>query len=405
MISDYFLMAWKSLKHRGVRSWLTMLGIFIGIAAVVALISLGQGLETAVTGQFSSLSVDTLTLQNKGSGFGPPGSSVAQKLTDNDVEIVESITGVEMAVPRYVRVIQLNYNDISGFNYASNLPKEDNRLQMVYGSFNIEAEEGDLLRAGERGKVLLGSDVAKSKRYDKELRVGSKINIEGELFKVSGILKPTSSFQVNTVILIPEEDMKDILNIEDNYDLIAIKVVDKNEVSYVAEKIEEELRSDRDEDIGEESFSVQTPLQALSSVNTILNIINIIVVGIALISLFVGGVGITNTMYTSVIERKKEIGVMKAVGAKNEDVLKVFLIESGVLGLVGGIIGAIIGLGLAFGAASAANNFFGDNIIQVAISWPLLIGAIGFSFFVGIISGTLPARQASKLNVVDALRN
>jgi putative ABC transport system permease protein len=135
-----------------------------------------------------------------------------------------------------------------------------------------------------------------------------------------------------------------------------------------------------------------------------LDIINAIIAGIAGISLFVGGVGIANTMYTSVLERRKEIGVMKAIGAKNRDVLWIFLIESALLGLAGGIIGAIIGLSLAFGISSAANAALGTVLLKVQISWPLLAGALAFSLIIGIVSGVLPARQASKLKPVEALR-
>ena len=124
-----------------------------------------------------------------------------------------------------------------------------------------------------------------------------------------------------------------------------------------------------------------------------------------MISLFVGGVGIANTMYTSVLERTKEIGIMKAVGARNSDVMWIFLIESGLLGLVGGIVGALMGLGGAILVSNLANQALGNDLFQVMVSYPLLFGAVGFSFFVGIISGVFPALQASKLNVVEALRS
>ncbi|MEK6894962.1 MAG: ABC transporter permease, partial [Nanoarchaeota archaeon] len=136
MIKEYFNLSWKGLKHRGLRSWLTMLGIFIGIAAVVALISLGSGLRTAITGQFNALSVDKLTVQNKGSGFGPPGSAVAQKLNDHDVKIIESVSGVEIVVPRLVRVAKVEYNKVSSFFYVVDLPDNSKKADFVYDSFN-----------------------------------------------------------------------------------------------------------------------------------------------------------------------------------------------------------------------------------------------------------------------------
>src|SRR3989344_5359837 len=110
MFLDYFFLALRNLRKRGIRSWLTMLGIFIGIAAVVSLISLGQGLETAITGQFATLSTDTLTITGADTGFSPPGSTVVRKLTEHDLEIVESTSGVKIAIPRLLRVGRIEFN-------------------------------------------------------------------------------------------------------------------------------------------------------------------------------------------------------------------------------------------------------------------------------------------------------
>ena len=404
MIKDYFSLAFGNLKHRGIRSWLTILGIFIGIAAVVSLISMGQGLQEAVTGQFGSLSVDRLTITNKQTGFAPPGSAVVEKLGDHDLEIIETVSGIKEVVTRLIRVVQIEYNEVSSFTYIADLPEDKVGVEWVYEAFKAEVSEGRLLKEDDYGKILLGSDFAKTKTFEKEIRAGSKIKINGESFEVAGILKPTSTFTINGAILMTNRDLTDMLSIYGEYDLIVVQVQDKEMMEEVADDLERKFRKDRDEKIGEESFSVETPLQALGAVTNVLNIINLIVIGIAAISLLVGGIGIANTMYTSVIERTKEIGTMKAVGARNKDILTIFLIESGLLGLVGGLIGALIGLGVAFGAAIGANQALGTQLLTVTISYPLVFGAIFFSFFMGIVSGVLPAIQASKLNVVEALR-
>ena len=198
--------------------------------------------------------------------------------------------------------------------------------------------------------------------------------------------------------------MKKVLNIEDEIDLIVVQVLEKNKIEDISNSIEKALRKDRNLDIGEEDFSVQTPVQGIQTINTILNIINIIVIGIAAVSLLVGSIGIANTMYTSVLERTKEIGIMKSIGAKNSDILFIFLIESGLLGLVGGIIGATMGLGLAYLASYFVSITFPGLSLEVQTSQSLLISAIVLSFLLGIISGTIPALQAGKLNTVEALR-
>jgi len=403
MIKDYFLLALGNLRHRGLRSWLTMLGIFIGIAAVVSLISLGSGLQTAITGQFATLSVDVLTIQNTGTGFGPPGSTSVKKLTDHDVNIVESTQGVKIVVPRLIRVVSIEYNGVKKFSYIGSIPEKKDQMNFVYNGVGLKPEEGRLLNVNDKGKVLLGNDFLNND-FDKPIRIGSKISINGKDFEVVGILKKTSTFTLNSVIMMLEEDMKDLLDTNDEVDLIVAQVENKNKIEEIAQDLERKFRKDRNLKEGEDDFSIQTPLQAVEGVNNVLSIVNLIVIGIAMISLLVGAIGITNTMYTSVLERTKEIGIMKSVGARNKDVLFIFLIESGLLGLVGGIIGAVLGLALAFGVSGAAGNFLGGIDLGIKISYPLLFGAISFSFIIGIVAGTLPALQASKLNVVDALR-
>jgi putative ABC transport system permease protein len=401
---DYFFLAFGNLKHRGLRSWLTILGVFIGIAAVVALITMGEGLRTAVTGQFSVLSADKLTIQNAGTGMGPPGSTVVTKLNNHDVELIKGVNGVEDVISRLIRVVKVQFNKNVNYDYLASLPSDEKQINLVYDSMNAKLDEGRLLKSSDEGKVVIGADIGKEEAFGKQIVVGNKITIQGKNFEVIGILKMASSFQVNQVIIMNEEEMKKLLNIEDEWDMILAQVGNSKEAGTVAERIKEELRQDRKEDVGEEDFSVQTSVEAISSVNTILDIINLIVAGIAAISLFVGGIGIANTMYTSVLERTKEIGTMKAVGAKNKEILWIFVIESGMLGLIGGIIGAVIGIGLAFGISGIANAAIGGTFLSVQLSFPLIFGAIAFAFVIGLFSGLAPAMQASKLKPVEAFR-
>ena len=404
MIKDYFLIALKNLKHRGLRSWLTILGIFIGIAAVVALISLGEGLQTAITGQFGTLSTDKLIIQNAGTGFGPPGSTVIRKLTSHDLDLINSISGIELATGRLVRMVKIEHNKNTVFSYITNVPETKQELELVYSSMDIEVEQGKLLSEDDKGEVVLGNNFVSNNQFDKPIKIGSVLLIDGQEFKVKGILKKSSSFQVNLVVFMSQKDMEKLLNIGDEIDMIVAQVDNPSNAEQIAKDIERRLAKDRNEKPGEEDFTVQTPLQAISSVNTILNIINFIVIAIAAISLIVGAVGITNTMYTSVLERTREIGIMKAIGAQNKDILIIFLIESGLLGLVGGIIGAIIGLGMAMSVSYVASSVLGGIDLMIKLSWPLLISTILFSFIVGAIAGVLPAMQASKLKPVEALR-
>ncbi len=403
MIKDYAVLALKNLKNRGIRSWLTMLGIFLGIAAVVSLISLGNGLQTAITGQFATLDPDKLIIQNIGVGFAPPGATAIRKLTEHDLELIKSVSRVEFTITRLIRVATIELGKETNFITLYSLPEDEEELEIVYDALNAELQSGKLLETADKGKVLLGNSLTDN--FEKEIKVGTNLKIQSREFQVIGILKPSGNFFINNAIGMLDSDMQDLLEIEDEIDAIVVQVDDQDKIESVALDIERKLRKDRKQKIGEEDFSVETPLQAISTVNTTLNIINLVVSGIAAIALLIGGIGIANTMYTSVLERTREIGVMKAIGAQNKDILAIFLIESALLGLVGGIIGAAIGLGLAFVASSAASSALGGIDLKVTLSIPLLLTAISFSLLIGILSGIIPAFQASKLNPVEALRS
>ena len=404
MKKDYLILAFGNLKHRGIRSWLTILGVFIGIAAVVALITLGDGLRTAITGQFSTLSTDKLIIQNAGTGMGPPGSTTIKKLNSHDIDVIRKVSEVEEVVPRLIRIVKTEFNKNADFSYMTSIPNDEKEAKVIYDSLNVKPNYGRLLTSEDSGKIVIGSDFAGEDTFGKKISVGDKILIQGKNFEVVGILETSSSFELNQIILMNQNDVDKLLNINNEFDMIVVQIDNSKDAESIAQKISEELRKDRKEKIGEEDFSVQTPMQAISSVNTILNIINLIVGGIAAISLLIGGIGIANTMYTSVLERTKEIGTMKAIGAKNKEILYIFVIESGLLGIIGGVIGAGIGIGLAFGISSLANSAFGSEILQVQLSVPLLSSAIIFAFLIGLLSGLTPALQASKLKPVEALR-
>jgi putative ABC transport system permease protein len=214
---------------------------------------------------------------------------------------------------------------------------------------------------------------------------------------------------IDGAIVIPKETAQELFNATDSQGFgeesqIIVRTEAGEDPVIVAEAIKKELRRYRDVKEGEEDFTVQTAQQLLDSFGVVLDALTAIVIGIAAISLFVGGVGIMNTMYTAVLQRTNEIGVMKAIGAKNSDILTIFVIESGMLGLMGGIIGLFIGMGLSSLIAFIGRNFLNTQLLYAYFPWYLLVGALSFAFVVGALSGILPAIQASKQNPVEALR-
>ncbi|OGJ19888.1 hypothetical protein A3K73_01010 [Candidatus Pacearchaeota archaeon RBG_13_36_9] len=404
MLLDFFRLGLNNLKRRKLRAWLTMIGIFIGIAAVVSLISLGQGLENAITGQFASMGTDILTIQNAETGFGPPGSTAITKLNEHDLKVIEGISGVEFALPRYIRTARAEFNRVVEFSTITNVPENQVEMEWLYSSGGLKAGQGRLLKPGDNGKIVVGKNFGADDVFGKPIVVGKKILVEGKEFEIVGILKTSSNFFLNSAILMMEGDLKDIMETGEEMDLIVVKVDNPDDSEAVAERIRKTLRNDRNKKMGEEDFSVQTPLDTLKTANTILIAIQIVVVGIAAISLVVGGIGIANTMYTSVLERRQEIGTMKAIGAKNSDILTVFLVESGLLGLAGGIIGVVIGGGISYTVSFVANIAFGSEIIAFNLPFYLVAFAIAFSFSLGVVFGAIPSYQASRLKPAEALR-
>lgn len=402
---NYLQFSVKNLKRRGIRSWLTLLGIFIGITAVVALITLGSGLKMAVNSQFGVSSTEVITVQAGGlSGYGPPGSGVTNPLTKKDAEKIEQISGVEAAIPRSIETIQMKYKDETKIVAAMSMP-EDDSIELVYDLLGIEIKDGREMREKDSRKILLGHNYLEEEKstFQEALESGKKVEIDDKTFEVVGILEKQGSFIFDNIVAIKDDDLEEIAGYGNEVDIIAVKVRNKEEMQDIKEDIEKLLRKRRDVDKGEEDFSVETPEALLENVNNILGGVQAFIIIIASISIFVGAVGIANTMTTSVLERTKEIGIMKAIGARNKNIFLQFFIESGMLGLIGGIIGTISGLSIGYLGIIGINNFLGSEI-PMNLDYVLILLVLVGSFLMGTISGTWPAWQAANKNPVDAIR-
>ena len=406
MIKDYFSIAVRSLGKRKTRTYLTMIGIFIGIAAVVALIGLGEGLKTAITSQFGFLGTDVLSVQASGLNFGPPGTGVPNPLSDKLPEKIAKINNVEASFGRYIQTVRMEFNDVQDIGFVASIPTGENR-KVFETMVNLKPAQGRLLRDGDGRRIVVGSDFAKPEggTFDRQMKVGDKILLNDIQFEVIGILQKKGSFIFDQSMLINQDTMVDTVREDDGtVNVIAIKVRDQEQIAKTQEDVEKLMRKERDVDEGEEDFIVQTPQATLETLESTLFAIQLFVYVIAAISLVVGGIGIMNTMYTAVLERTKEIGIMKSIGARNSTVFLLFFIESGMLGLVGGIIGVVLGLTFAYGTAALGRLALGSDLIQATIGPGLIIGALAFSYCLGTIFGVLPAYRASRLNPVESLR-
>ncbi len=402
--SDYIMFAWRNVKNNSLRTWLTMLGIFIGIATIVSLISLGQGMQDAITDRFSQLGVDKITFQNQQAFVGPPGSLVVDKLNDHDFRLMKQIKGMELVFGRLIRQEAVKFRDTIKFAPITSMPSDSKSFAVAQDALGLIADKGRLLRPNDIGKIVLGYDYGNKKIFDRILRPGDKLIIKGQTFAIVGIAKRLGTGMGEQFILMPEDDMKRILDIDDEWDMLIGQVEAGIDPVAVGEVLKKKVRRDRDLEEWEEDFNIQTPQELLESFGNILLVVQAVLVGIAAISLIVGGIGIMNTMYTAVLERTKEIGIIKSIGAKNSNVLIIFLVESGFLGFVGGIIGLGLGMCFSFLVEALSTFYFGTTILQASYPPYLIIGALLFSFGVGSFAGTFPAIQASKLQVVEALR-
>ncbi len=404
MIQDYFKLAFKSLKQRKTRSILTLVGIFIAILTIFVLMSLSLGLNEFVNEQFEILGTDKFFIQPKGQA-GAPGSGGAVELTTDDVNIIEKVKGVNMVAYAVVGSAKIEFNDKVRYYLSIGIPTEDSTtIDFFFESSNLNMNEGRFLRKGDKKKIMMGYNYKYKDLFGKPVRTGDKIKINGVEFEIVGVVDAVGNPGDDQQIYISLEDFKELYDSGERVDFIYVQIKPGEDSKQVVNRAERELMNFRDVDERTIDFTIQTPEELLATIGTILNILTAFLVGIGAISLLVGGIGIANTMYTSILERRKEIGTMKAVGARNSDILLIFVIESGILGLLGGFLGLIVGIIAAKIIEYVAAVYIGSNLLRASLNPLLIIGSITFAFLIGIVSGLAPSYQASRLKPVDTLR-
>lgn len=246
MIADYIKYSIESLMHRKLRSWLTLIGIFIGIAAIVSLVSLGQGLRSAVTAQFEQLGTDKIIVQ-PGGEIGFPGTGAeAAKLTESEVRLIERIPSVDVAVEMQFGIGKAEFNDRNIFTYITGIPTDTKKMNLLKGMSSFKVLDGRMLMEGDGRKAQIGYLLATDESFfGKTLRVGNKINIEGYEFEIVGITNQIGNLQDDTQILIPLEEAEKIFNRKGKYEAIYLKVSEGADIDSSAEEIKKELRKSR----------------------------------------------------------------------------------------------------------------------------------------------------------------
>lgn len=433
--ADILKLSLNSLTHRGLRSWLTILGIIVGVAAVIAMLSISAGMSQSMNSQMSNFGADVLTVSvgrtfavgpesgfggrfQPGDGVGPPDmqgqtsqtttTTDTPTLTDTDIlaistaEGVESVTGVisDRATIQYLaQTVTVTVEGVE--------PSAWNSMT------TSELASGRFLESGESTSVLVGNGVANG-MFDYNLTIDTQIRIGSKTFTIVGILAEsgTGSFggDDRTVFMSLQAAREILTDIDNNeYSSIQVKVIDANAVDQTIENVEQVLYTSRMVTSDTADFTVTSPTSMLETIQSTMATLTFFLTGIAAISLLVGAIGIANTMFMSVMERTRLIGILKSIGTKNSEIMKMFLAESGIIGFMGGLLGIFLGFIVVGIISSVGINIMGMGRMgtntSVAIVTPeLIVFALLFSTIIGIVSGLLPARQASHLQVVEAMR-
>jgi len=389
----------KNLWQSKGRSFMTILSIFVGITTIFIFISFGWGLYDYTNSLQGSSSVDKVIIQAK--GVGAPGLDDTFKLTDDDVNAIEKAPGVLEVTGSYFKAAQVTQD--SEIKYAF-LVSYDPDKPIMMEVFNVDIHEGRWLRKGETGKAIAGYNYLLPDRiFPEEYVLGDSIEIDGEKVRIVGFLEEVGNPADDSQIYITNDYMEDLYSDQNlSYGMIIARV-DVTNIREVIEKIEKNLRKERDLEEGQEDFYVQSFEDLIASFAVALNVIIAFVILIALISVVVSAVNTANTMVTSVLERVKEIGIMKSVGARNSEIFKIFLFESAFLGFVAGVLGTALGWLVSYIAGVTLDNL-GWGFLSPHFSASLFIGCIAFATLTGAISGAWPAWSASKIKPVDALR-
>lgn len=400
MYKEGFLMAWSSLIANKMRSLLTMLGIIIGVAAVIALVSIGYGVRQQITESISSLGSNLLMVY-PGAPRTPgvrPVSGANKTLKMSDYEAISKMDSVQAASPVAANsylTVYMSKNWTTTVNGANADFQYVNNWTMKSGRFITDSQ----IERRERVAVI-GATVAKN-LFGNEDPIGKDIRIHKNSFKVVGVLDEKGSGTMGNdqddVIVVPYTTMMERVMGVDYLRMIYIQAKEGEDLERVQADIENILRvrhGIKNPDL--DDFNVNNMASIMKAVEENTATMTLFLGAVAAISLLVGGIGIMNIMLVSVTERTREIGVRKALGATYRTIITQFLIEAVVISLVGGAIGILVGIGASQLIATVA------KLKTVVTTGPILL-SFGFSMTIGLVFGLYPARKAAKLNPIDAL--
>jgi putative ABC transport system permease protein len=419
---DVFSFAFGAVRLRKMRAGLTILGIVIGIAAIVALTSITTGLQVTITSELGEgFSSDTVTVSTQSFGMFGGGTSDFTLLV-NDTDTINEIEGVQSSAAIMSKSVMLDFGStelplgVTGVDYAA--------YALLYPGF--VAEEGSIPETPANDSIVIGSRVSDPWDNGTVLaevgdtiliswthRVGLEMVEENYTAEVVAVLEEIGGFSMgpsDLSLYIPLSTAQSFFD-TDEVSSIAVKLVSDDEelIETVSQAIE---------DAFDGLVSVTSPTALIETMSSIFDIISLFLVGIAGISLLVAGIGIMNIMIVSLMERTREIGILKALGMRSRTVLGIFLTEALVVGLVGAVVGVVTGYSMAIIFSAFSGSMFGGGMpgggggpsaalmtITPVLTTEIILGAMVFGVLVAVVFALYPAWRASKLNPVDALRH
>jgi putative ABC transport system permease protein len=392
-------MSWESLWAQKLRTLLTILGMVIGVGAVVLLVSLGEGAKRYVLKEFEGLGTNLIVVQpgksDKKTHMGPPVGAAQRKMTVLDVSAIErEARNIEAVSGLVLGTVSARYDEsLSNITIFGTNEQFPEILSIAIGQGGYFTREENDYR---RRVIVIGRNIARE-LFGDENPLGKRIKLNESEFRIVGVLAPMGDklgLSFDELAFIPTTAALKLFN-EDKLFGIRAKASSRVSMDDAVDEIREILRTRRD---GEEDFTILTQLSMMESLNTILSMLTYVLAAIAGISLVVGGIGIMNITWVSVVERTQEIGIRRAVGATRRDILQQFLAEA--LGL--SVLGGLLGVGGALCLTHILHAFF--PLFDMRSPWWILLPAFAMSLLVGIVFGVGPAWRASKIETLDALR-
>ncbi len=386
--------AFIDFRRNKVRTVLTSLGIMIGVLSVVMLIALGLGLKNYLKETFENLGANLIMIM-PGSGFGGEGAGFAGafvggiEFDEKDLNSLSRIANVEYTVPLFFKSTLVESGTEEEYLYIEGTNTD------IFELMNTNIIEGEVFTKSDvqaRAKVgVMGERAAENLFGNAEDAVGRTVRFDNLRFRIIGVIENTGDREQDNSIIIPYKTTYGSMNPDKTFWTIYLGVEDEDDVESVKVKAEEVLLKRYEED----DFAVTDQTELLSTVNEIFNIVNGVLVAIGSISLLVGGIGIMNIMYASVTERTKEVGIRRAVGATQRDILLQFLTEAVILSLLGGLLGLLLATLIVLGV----RTFFPAAINLLAVVITLVVSSA-----IGIFFGVFPARRAANLSPIEAIR-